>query len=87
MQWLHPVLFVNLLVLACFDKAFALFKHPAPVRLTFESSLFTGIAFLFYFPAVIYYLLLLLALGIIRSLTVRGWIITLVGFLRPALAG
>ena len=82
-MWLHPVIFVNLLILAFFDKTFSLFKHPSPIRMLFESSFFSGLAFLFYFPAAIFYLLLLLSLGIIRSLSLREWMVTLIGFLLP----
>jgi len=81
--WLHPVIFVNLLILLSFDKAFSLFKHPTPIRMLFEASFFSGVAFLFFYPAVVFYLLLLLALGIIRSLNVREWMVTLIGFLLP----
>ena len=82
-MWLHPVIVVNLLLLLPFDKAFSLFKHPSPIRLLFESSFFAGLAFLFYFPAAVFYLLLLLSLGIIRSLSLREWTVTLIGFLLP----
>jgi hypothetical protein len=82
-MWLHPAIFANLLILVSFDKAFSLFKHPAPIRLLFEGSFFSGLAFLFYYPALVFYLLLLLALGIIRSLSIREWMVTFVGFLLP----
>jgi hypothetical protein len=82
-MWLHPVVLVNMLVLALFDRAFALFKHPSPARMLFQGSFFTGLAFLLYYPAIIFYLLLLLSLGIIRSLSLREWLVTLISFLLP----
>ena len=83
-MWLHPILIVNLLLLAFFDRSFALFKNPSPTRLLFDASFFLGLACLVHLPSVIFYILLLLCMGIVRTLSGREWMVTAVGYFLPA---
>ena len=82
-MWLHPPLLVNLLLLLFFDRAFALFKQAALTRLLFDCSFFMGLALLFHLPAVVYFILLFLSLGIIRTLNAKEWMVVLTGYCLP----
>jgi hypothetical protein len=82
-MWLHPLVWVNLLMLAAFHKVFQLFKNSNPIRLLFDAGLLVGTAFLFYAPGILYLPLLMLIISMTRAFNLREWLITLTGFILP----
>ena len=81
--WMHPVIWVNLLLIASFHKVFLLFKNPNPIRLLFDAGFLIGLAFLVYAPAIVLFALLVLSLSMIGTLNLREWLIVVIGFALP----
>lgn len=79
----HPVILVNLIMLVVMDKTFTLFKVESPVSPLFDSSFLISIASLLYFPAVVFFILFLMAVAMLRPFNIREWVIAFVGFLLP----
>ena len=80
---LHPVHFINLFVLIIFDRIFSLFKNDHPNSALFDAAFLTGLAGLFYFPALLLFVVLIISMSIIRPFNFREWMIFFVGFLSP----
>lgn len=80
---LHPVHIVNLIFLRVFDKIFSLFKNNSPVKVLFDSGFLLAIAALIYLPALPVYLLLLLAVSLLRPFSWREWFVMLIAFFLP----
>lgn len=80
---IHPVHFVNLIFLRVFDKIFSLFKNESPMRALFDSGFLLAIAALIYLPALPVYLLLLLAVSLLRPFSWKEWLVMLIAFGLP----
>ena len=79
----HPVHFINIILLLIIDRAFALFKNEFPVSALFDCGFLAGIAALIYFPAIILIPLLLTTLLVLRSFSIKEWMITFIGIILP----
>jgi hypothetical protein len=80
---IHPVLFVNSIILIIIDKLFRIYKHPAPLQLIFDSFFLIAVASLIYLPAMTFLLLALFAILILKTFSWRDWLVGLTGFLLP----
>jgi len=79
----HPIHLVNLLLLRVLDKMFSLFKNDAPVSGLFDSSFLIAVSALFYFPSIIFYLLLIAGVNLMRPFSWREMMVLLIGFILP----
>lgn len=79
----HPLLLVNSLWILALGMIFKLYKQNQPMRLDFDISLLISLASLFYFPAILYYGVYLLALAMISTFSWRDIIISLLGLVLP----
>ncbi|MFN0190249.1 MAG: hypothetical protein ACKVQV_16240 [Bacteroidia bacterium] len=81
--WIHPILFVNSLLILVFDKLFSLYKHPAPLALSFDGAFLLSLAALFYLPTIFLFLFYILCILILRPFSWRLWIVSIMGLLLP----
>jgi len=79
----HPIHFVNLILLRVFDKSFSLIKNDSPTPAIFDSSFLAGVAALIFFPAFIIIPVMIIAQSSIRPFNFREWLIMLIGFSLP----
>ena len=79
----HPVLFANLFVLLAFSRALQLHEKEQGAKETFNAGLFTGLASLFYLPAMVLLLFLLVTSMILYVISLRTLAAMLLGFLLP----
>jgi hypothetical protein len=79
----HPLHIVNLLLLRLYDKSFSLFKNESPTSALFDSAFLAALAALFYFPALPFFFLLLLAVNILRPFSFREMLVVLIGYVLP----
>ncbi len=80
---LHPVYFINLLMIRILDRLFTLFKNELPVSALFDSGFLAGVAALLYFPAVVFLLLLICSVLVLRPFRIKDLLIILIGFFLP----
>ncbi|MBK9636500.1 MAG: hypothetical protein IPO63_01260 [Bacteroidetes bacterium] len=81
--WIHPILFVNSLLIFVFDKVFSLYKHPAPLALSFDGAFLLSLAALFYLPTIFLFLFYILCILILRPFSWRLWTVSIMGLLLP----
>ncbi|MBP7245553.1 MAG: hypothetical protein KBA99_09655 [Bacteroidia bacterium] len=81
--WIHPILFVNSLLIFVFDKLFSLYKHPAPLALSFDGAFLLSLAALFYLPTIFLFLFYILCILILRPFSWRLWTVSIMGLLLP----
>ncbi len=79
----HPIHFVNLIILRVFDKSFSLIKNDSPVPSIFDSSFLAAVAALIFFPAFIVIPVMIIALSLLRQFNFREWLIMFIGFSLP----
>ncbi len=79
----HPIHFVNLIILRVFDKSFSLIKNDSPVPSIFDSSFLAALAALIFFPAFIVIPVMIIALSLLRPFNFREWLIMFIGFSLP----
>lgn len=79
----NEVIVVNWLLLAALDILLSIHQTAQPRRSIFNAGFWLALAALMYFPAIIYLLLLLLALALLRSFNAGEWIVGLLGFFTP----
>ena len=79
----HPIHFVNLIILRVFDKSFSLIKNDSPTPAIFDSSFLAGVAALLFFPAFIIIPVMIIALTLLRPFNLREWLIMFIGFSLP----
>lgn len=79
----HPIHFVNLIVLRVFDKSFSLIKNESPISSIFDSSFLAAVAALIFFPAFIVMPVMIIALSLLRPFNFREWLIMFIGFSLP----
>jgi len=80
---LHPILFVNLFSILILNRLYDAYRKNNVFTQVFDVGLFAGIASLFYFPAIVLYLFILITLTIIRPVIWREWAISFVGLTVP----
>ncbi len=79
---LHPVLLVNMLLILLLDKILSLYKSTSNF-IAFDCGLIIGVCALIYFPSFILFLLVLIALVILRPFYWRNWIVAILGMTVP----
>jgi len=81
--WIHPMLFVNAILIFVFDKIFSLYKHPTPLAPAFDSAFLLSLTALFYLPAVFLFVFYVFCLLMLRPFSWRLWIVSIMGLLLP----
>ena len=76
-------LIINLFLIWIFYKMTNLYNTPKPVASIFNIGMILGVVTLLYQPAIVFVLLLLLALFIMRPFRIREWLIGLLGISAP----
>lgn len=79
----HPIHWINLLLLFLLDKSFGWLKQERPRASLFDCGFLAAIASLLYFPAFAFFILLVIALAILRPFILREWLIAIIGFFLP----
>jgi len=80
---MSPMVMVNFLMLLILMPLFKVAESKEPILLTFNTSFILGIAALFYLPALLFILLLWIALMVFRVSQWRNYAVSLVGILLP----
>ncbi|SFD13988.1 hypothetical protein SAMN05518672_101674 [Chitinophaga sp. CF118] len=78
-----PALLVNLIMLWVFSSITLLYTRTSARDVVFNIGFALGVCSLFYFPSVVFCLLLLLSLLIMRPFRLAEWIIALLGLICP----
>ncbi|MBK7889011.1 MAG: hypothetical protein IPJ86_17475 [Bacteroidetes bacterium] len=81
--WMHPLLFVNSILIFVLDRLFSLYKNPSPLSLAFDSAFLLSLSALFYLPAVILFLFYFLCMIILRPFSWREWMAGIMGMFLP----
>ncbi|RYG03327.1 MAG: hypothetical protein EOO02_08680, partial [Chitinophagaceae bacterium] len=76
-------LIINLFLIWIFYRMTNLYNTPKPVASIFNIGMILGVVTLLYQPAIVFVLLLLLALFIMRPFRVQEWLIGLLGISAP----
>jgi hypothetical protein len=79
----HALLPANLMLILAFNRLFSSYNKEKAFSESFDCGLFTGIAALIYFPSIIFFPFMLLALGIIGTASWRDWLICIIGLFIP----
>ncbi|MCB0697487.1 MAG: hypothetical protein KDC07_08995, partial [Chitinophagaceae bacterium] len=76
-------LLINWILIAVLDNMLQLSQAQKPRKLIYNSGFLIGIAALLSFPAIVYILLLLVALALLRNLNPGEWMVAILGCLTP----
>ena len=82
---LIPALIASFLILLMLFRVFAAYKMETLSYNLMDAGILVSVASLFYFPAVLFYPVLLIVLSIIRPYIWREWVFTLIGLVLPYL--
>ncbi len=84
-QWatISPALMANFLLIWIYIKITRLYNHPAPKTLLFNIGLLVSLTILCYHPTAILIVVVLFALGIMRSFKLQEWFTLLMGIALP----
>ncbi|MDF2438834.1 MAG: beta-carotene 15,15-monooxygenase [Bacteroidota bacterium] len=80
---MHPLLFSNLFLLFALSKLLNSYRKDVAFSQVFDAGLLLSIASLFYFPCVVFFPMLGVALILFRPFQWREWIISFFGVLVP----
>lgn len=81
--YMHPVLFANFFILIAVGKIFRTYDQEVVLVEVFNVGMLISIAGLFYFPAFLFFVLLLISLFIYYIIDLRSFIAACMGFLLP----
>ena len=81
--WLHPILFVNLIMIFTLNRIFSTYKHANPLSRFFDVGFLVAFASMFYFPAILLIFLVFASLSIMRPFVWREWVASVIGLLLP----
>lgn len=84
-HYLSPAVVSTLLLLPAFHKVLILSRQNTSLSHAFDSALLTSIASLVYFPSVLFFPIVLLALIYFKPIKVRYWLLCFVGLCLPYL--
>ena len=70
-------------LLVCFDVMLQFSQSGQPRKHIFNAGFMLSVAALFHFPAVFYFLLLVVALILLRPFTIGEWVVALIGYITP----
>jgi hypothetical protein len=79
----YPLIFTNFFILIALLKIGHSYRMDEAFTTIFDASFFIAMASLFYFPAIIIYPLIWVALIVIRPFVWREWIISMIGLMLP----
>ncbi len=79
----HPIHFINLMLLLLLDSSFDFFKNDRVVKSIFNGGFLTGVICIIYFPMFPLILFYFMVLVILRSFELREWLIAAVGIFVP----
>ncbi|MEA1886375.1 MAG: hypothetical protein U9N72_04105 [Bacteroidota bacterium] len=82
-QVLNPVLPASILLLLSINRIIVSYRKPGIAYNLFDASLLIGIAALIYTNIVWFYLLIIIGIGLFRSVNLREILISLVGLITP----
>ncbi|MEJ7611609.1 MAG: DUF6427 family protein [Ferruginibacter sp.] len=80
---LSAALIVNSFIIWIWGKLSALYNNPSPKSAVFNIGLATGIAAFFYFPSVVFLVMVVFGIAIARPFRLQEWITGLVGIITP----
>jgi hypothetical protein len=80
---LHPLMFVNCILLLVLELLFSIYKSETGLSTIFNTGFLLAVATLFYIPAAMLFLLLWVGLILLRPYGWRDWIISILGFITP----
>jgi hypothetical protein len=80
---LHPILFSNLFLLFALSKMMNSYRKDIAFSQVFDAGLLISIATLFYFPCIVFFPMIGVALIIFRPFLWREWVISFIGVLVP----
>lgn len=83
--YLSPVLIGNTFVLIALNELFTTYKNQACADRIFNTGFWVGVASLFYFPFVFYFIMFNAGLNILRAFNIRERLMALCGLLIPYL--
>ncbi len=83
MMQLHPVYFVNLVIIYLLDRVFSVFKDEILISRLVDCGLFAGIASLIYFPAIVILPFLIMTTSLLRPFKIKEWLIIIIAFCVP----
>lgn len=81
--WMHPLLFVNSMLILLLDRIFRLYKNKSTASLIFDAGFILSLASLFYRPVIYLFVFFFLALMILRPFSWREWMIGIMGLFLP----
>lgn len=84
-QNLHPLLIANVFLFFALERCFEIRKEKNQFKLYFETGLLLGIGGLFYFPLVVFLLIVWITQLVLRTFNLREWLSSIIGFLTPML--
>lgn len=80
---LHPLLFANLFLMFALSKILNSYRKDIAFSQVFDTGLLISIATLFYFPCIVFFPVIGIALLIFRPFQWREWMISFIGVLVP----
>ena len=81
----HLILVANLFIIGAFDQLLRLYNLKNKIDILFNASLLVGVASIFYFPYMVYFIFIWVVLVYISTPIWRDFIVPLLGFLIPPL--
>ncbi len=82
---LHPLVFSNLFILFAINKLISSYRKDVVFSQAFDAGFLISIASLFYFPSIIFLLLLVVGFILFRPFNWREWMISFLGAVVPYL--
>ncbi|MFM8432921.1 MAG: hypothetical protein ACKOA1_09005 [Bacteroidota bacterium] len=80
----HPIHFTNLFLLIVLDQGYRMYRESRPVGTLFNAGLLIGLCCLIYLPLVPMMFFCLLQISVLRSFSLREFLVLLVGLFIPA---
>ena len=80
---LNPVLPVISFTIVILDKLFKIYKNPNPLSLVFDAAFLSGVSTLFWFPAILLFPFLLIAVVILKPINLRDIVVLIIGLCTP----
>ncbi len=80
---LHPLSFANIFILIAVSRLLSTYRNNSVISPCFDAGFLIAIAALFYFPAVVMIIFILVGVIVLLPFSLRNWAIVLLGFLLP----
>ncbi|MDP4267111.1 MAG: DUF6427 family protein [Bacteroidota bacterium] len=85
MMVFNPVLFSNLFLIIALKGIFRIYDESLTDKYIFETSFIVAVSSLFYFPSLIFILLIYISFVVYSLYSLRRWMIALIGLITPYL--